>query len=75
MIVENFISKYDNMIVVSYLPSQDKILNLGFIHEVVARISTGFNVGMWKPKCVHQWKTNITEQYQECKNCGIGHAL
>jgi len=28
-----------------------------------------------KPKCVHDWKTNISQQYQECKKYGKGHAL
>lgn len=32
-------------------------------------------LGIWKSKCIHDWKTNIDQQYQECKNCGIGHAL
>jgi len=26
-------------------------------------------------KCIHDWKTNIYKQYQECKKCGKGHAL
>jgi len=32
-------------------------------------------VGFWKIKCVHDWKTNIQNQYSECRKCGKGHAL
>jgi len=75
MIVEQALSSGDNFIVQYYYPSQDKVLFLGFFSEFYADQPLRFKIGKWKPKCVHQWKTNITEQYQECKNCGIGHAL
>jgi len=32
-------------------------------------------VGVWTSKCIHDWKTNISKQYEECKKCGKGHAL
>lgn len=75
--VLNYIGKNDKIAVASYFPLQDKCSLTGYLYEetVSWQIRTGFEVGIWRIKCLHDWKTNITEQYQQCYNCGIGHAL
>lgn len=71
-----FTSDSDKVFVVSDYYNDNTLSIWGFNHEQSAiDCRTKSDVGMWKQKCIHDWRTNITEQYQECTKCGIGHAL
>lgn len=61
------------IVVVNYR-SWKAIVNVGLSCKIT---KDGFEsrVGIWTPKCIHDWKTNITDQYQQCRKCGKGHAL
>lgn len=66
----------DKILLVNYYPTQDNISHFSFYNEEATKeAKSKFSVGKWKLKCLHDWKINITEQYQQCCNCGIGHAL
>lgn len=66
----------DKILLVNYYPAQDNLSHFSFYNEdAVKDAKSKFSAGKWNVKCLHNWKTNIVEQYQECKNCGIGHAL
>lgn len=66
----------DNFLMVNYYPYSDKITHIAFMSaEYVKKAISKYTVGKWNVKCMHDWKTNPKEQYQECKKCGEGHAL
>jgi len=48
MVVENYICKYDKVVVQYYLPIQEKIVNMGFLTlENSKRATTNKAVGRW----------------------------
>lgn len=69
-------TKYDKVALVQFYPNTGLILINNYTSENFARQQKDrFTVGIWKAKCVHNWKTNLKEQYQKCTKCGEGHAL
>jgi len=74
--IENRFKVGQASILVSNYEHSNRTVNQGFYNEFLLK-EIGFyhSVGMWRIKCVHEWKTNAKQQYQECKKCGKGHAL
>lgn len=47
MNIQNHICKHDKFIVQSFLPSQNRIVNISYYLENIAREKVGCEVGMW----------------------------
>lgn len=48
--VTHYVSEYDNYIVCSYMPAQDKCMNVSFYNVENARKSSDFHTGFWRIK-------------------------
>jgi len=65
----------DEVMTVSNYQGSNVILHIGYVSKKNISEMDDVDVGIWQPKCVHVWKTNIAMQYQQCTKCGKGHSL
>lgn len=72
--VTNEIDPSSDLVLVFNLTDEKLIENYGVSFKIT---KNGFEtrVGLWQPKCIHDWKTDFVKQYQQCRKCGKGHAL
>lgn len=74
----HYISSTDKFIVVAYMPSQDKFMNISFYNEANSKKTSELHVGVWRLKNVRCEcnKTNPILGYEnqiigdECVECG-----